>query len=342
MPHLKVIGIAGPGDPLANKETFETLRLVRDEFPAMTLCMSTNGLLLPEKIDEILNAGVAFLTVTVNAVDPNIGKHIYEYVFEGGVVLRGEEAARKLITKQLAGIEMISKCGVIIKVNTVVCPGVNDHHIPKIAERLRDFVYAMNLMPLIPVENTPFSHISPPDPNALNMLREVCEVHIPIQIRHCRQCRADSVGFLGLSCYTINDLLEKKQPAKELDYIAVRVALATSDGLYVDKQFGVTDTFWIYDVTPKSFRLVEKRNVRQYCFGKISSSSINDVIGRLRDCQVVICKHIGHKPRQELLAAGVEPQDFSGTIPEAIEKVVRKRFGQFVIEAVSSDLEVVA
>ena len=29
VPNLKVIGIAGPGDPLANEETFETLALVK-------------------------------------------------------------------------------------------------------------------------------------------------------------------------------------------------------------------------------------------------------------------------------------------------------------------------
>jgi MoaA/NifB/PqqE/SkfB family radical SAM enzyme len=333
MPYCKVIGIAGPGEPLANEETFETLRLVKDEFSDLILCLSTNGLLLPERVDDILNAGVKFLTVTVNAVDPEVAKRIYGYVVTDRV-LRGLEAAQTLIAKQQAGIEMIAKTGVIVKVNTVVCPGINDYHVPKIAEHLRDFASFMNLMPLIPVEGTPFSHITPPDPNTLNKLRELCEAHIP-QIRHCRQCRSDSIGFLGGSWHTVSELLKGKEQRANLDYIPIRVAVASTDGVYIDEQFGLTDTFWIYDVTPKSFRLVEKRNVRQYCFGKISSSSINDVIGKLRDCQLVICKHIGHKPRQELLAVGVEPQDFSGTIPEAIEKVVRERFGQFVREAVS-------
>ena len=33
-PIIKVIGIAGPGDPLANEETFETFGMVKKEFPA--------------------------------------------------------------------------------------------------------------------------------------------------------------------------------------------------------------------------------------------------------------------------------------------------------------------
>jgi nitrogen fixation protein NifB len=228
MPYLKVVGIAGPGEPLANKETFETLRLVKDEFSDLILCMSTNGLLLPERVDEILNAGVKFLTVTVNAVDPEVAERIYGYVVTDRV-LRGLEAAQTLIAKQQAGIETIAKTGVIVKVNTVVCPGINDYHVPKIAERLRDFASFMNLMPLIPVEGTPFSHITPPDPNTLSKLRELCEAYIP-QIRHCRQCRSDSIGFLGGSWHTVGELLKGKEQRANLDYMPIRVAVASTDG----------------------------------------------------------------------------------------------------------------
>ena len=69
-PIIKVIGIAGPGDPLANEETFETFRLVGEEFPHLIKCMSTNGLLLPEKIGLLDSLGLHSLTITINALDP--------------------------------------------------------------------------------------------------------------------------------------------------------------------------------------------------------------------------------------------------------------------------------
>ena len=53
VPNLKVLGIAGPGDPLANEETFETLALVKEKYPDLTLCVSTNGLALPEHADSL-------------------------------------------------------------------------------------------------------------------------------------------------------------------------------------------------------------------------------------------------------------------------------------------------
>ncbi len=65
---MKVVGIAGPGDPLANPKTFETFELVKKEFPEMHLCLSTNGLLLTEHLDRLVNLGVHSVTVTINAL----------------------------------------------------------------------------------------------------------------------------------------------------------------------------------------------------------------------------------------------------------------------------------
>jgi nitrogen fixation protein NifB len=72
-PYIKVIGIAGPGEPLANDETFETLRRLQEEFPNVIKCISTNGLLLPEKIDLLQKYNVGNVTVTLNAIDPETG-----------------------------------------------------------------------------------------------------------------------------------------------------------------------------------------------------------------------------------------------------------------------------
>jgi len=67
---LKVVGIAGPGDPLANPRTFETFRLIREKLPKMTRCLSTNGLRLAEMIGTLKELGLHSLTVTVNALAP--------------------------------------------------------------------------------------------------------------------------------------------------------------------------------------------------------------------------------------------------------------------------------
>src|SRR5512136_910805 len=40
--YIKVVGLAGPGERLANEEPFETLRKLNDEFPNVIKCISTN------------------------------------------------------------------------------------------------------------------------------------------------------------------------------------------------------------------------------------------------------------------------------------------------------------
>src|SRR5512143_2124171 len=74
-----VVGVAGPGDPLANAATFETLHQVHLEFPSLVKCISTNGLLLEMKLDQILSVGISAITVTVNAPDSEVGRQIYRW-----------------------------------------------------------------------------------------------------------------------------------------------------------------------------------------------------------------------------------------------------------------------
>ncbi len=59
IPQMTVLGIAGPGDPLANPgRTFDTFRMLSDQAPDIKLCVSTNGLALPDAVDELANQRV--------------------------------------------------------------------------------------------------------------------------------------------------------------------------------------------------------------------------------------------------------------------------------------------
>jgi len=45
-PDLRIVAISGPGEPLANIETFETLQGVLETHSKVRFCLSTNGTLL--------------------------------------------------------------------------------------------------------------------------------------------------------------------------------------------------------------------------------------------------------------------------------------------------------
>jgi nitrogen fixation protein NifB len=192
---LRVVGIAGPGDPLANPKTFETFERVRAAFPEMILCLSTNGLLLPEMIDKLVEHDIHSLTVTVNALTPETGARVYEWIRLNGQKLEGEEAAALLLAQQLRGVQLAAAAGLLVKVNHVCIPGVNDHETLELAVKVRGLgASMMNIMPVIPVGR--FKDIEPPSEATMEMVRNQAEL-ILSQARHCRQCRADAAGLVG-------------------------------------------------------------------------------------------------------------------------------------------------
>ncbi|UFS70282.1 radical SAM protein [Geomonas sp. RF6] len=194
-PIIKVIGIAGPGDPLFNPETFETFRMIDAEYPELLKCMSTNGLLLPEKMHLLKEIGLHSLTVTLNALDPRVGARIYSYVHHNGKTYTGEEGAEILVRNQLEGIRLAAELDMTIKINTVCIPGINEEEIPLISQKVKSLgAYVMNIMPLIPQAD--FAGILPPSPKRLEALRAANEKVIG-QFKHCNQCRADAVGLIG-------------------------------------------------------------------------------------------------------------------------------------------------
>ncbi|MDF2871782.1 MAG: nitrogenase molybdenum-iron protein alpha and beta chain [Anaerocolumna sp.] len=198
VPKLSVIGIAGPGDALANfEETKRTLTLIRQEDKEVTFCLSTNGLMLPQYAEELIALGVSHITVTMNAVDPKVGAKIYRHVNYMGNSYFGETAAAILMSNQMAGIKMLASRGIVCKVNIVMIKGVNDEHIPEVVSKVKELGAAItNIMQLIPVEGSVFEKLPLVNNQEIMAMRKKCGETMK-QMYHCKQCRADAIGALG-------------------------------------------------------------------------------------------------------------------------------------------------
>ncbi|HOI83776.1 MAG TPA: nitrogenase cofactor biosynthesis protein NifB [Campylobacterales bacterium] len=200
--NLSVVGIAGPGDALANpQKTFETLALVREHAPDLKLCLSTNGLKLPEFVEQIKEAGVDHITVTINTIDPKVGAQIYPWVYFEGKRYKGEEAAALLLSKQLEGIKKCVEAGILIKANSVLIPGVNEDDLPNVSKKLKELgVFLHNIMPLLsePEFGTYYGLNGVPSATEeqLAKAQEACGMDMSL-MTHCKQCRADAIGILG-------------------------------------------------------------------------------------------------------------------------------------------------
>jgi len=202
IPQMTVLGIAGPGDPLANPErTFETFRRLSAEAPDIKLCVSTNGLALPESVEELAKHNIDHVTITINCVDPEVGAKIYPWVFWENRRIKGVRGAKILIEQQQKGLEMLTERGILVKVNSVMIPGINDEHLQEVSRIVKSKgAFLHNVMPLIAEaeHGTFFGVMGQRGPNAkeLQALQDSCAGDMNM-MRHCRQCRADAVGLLG-------------------------------------------------------------------------------------------------------------------------------------------------
>ncbi|MGN1089557.1 MAG: radical SAM protein [Huintestinicola sp.] len=198
-PEIKVAGIAGPGDTLASDYALQTFKLIGEKYPELVKCMSTNGLLLAERADEVIAADIDSLTVTVNAVEPVIEAKLNGGIFYHGVHYTGVEAAEILIKNQLEGIKKVSSAGITIKVNTVLVPGINDGHIEEIAKTVSAAGASIyNIIPLIPQHE--LKDCRAPSCLEIDGARQKAEPYIDV-FRHCQRCRADAVGIPGETDY---------------------------------------------------------------------------------------------------------------------------------------------
>jgi nitrogen fixation protein NifB len=194
-PQITVAGIAGPGDTLASEHALETFRLIHRKYPDLINCLSTNGLLLERRAAELWGLGVGTVTVTVNAVDPLILERICAGILLDGRSYEGAEAASLLIEAQKRGIRKAADLGMLVKINTVLIPGVNDTHIGKIAGTAANLGAGIcNIIPLIP--QFEFAGFPAPDCIELARAREAAERYLPV-FRHCQHCRADAAGIPG-------------------------------------------------------------------------------------------------------------------------------------------------
>ena len=199
--NLSVVGIAGPGEALANFDNVrKSVKLIKQFDPKTTFCLSTNGLMLPFYANELIDLGFSNITITINTVLPEVAAKIYRDVNYLGENFKGIKAGEVIINNQLDGLRFLSMHGIVCKVNLVLIKGINDFCVEDTVRKVKDLgAYITNIMPMIPVKGSVFENFSPVNQLELKEIRDKCG-SIMKQMYHCRQCRADAIGTLDKDC----------------------------------------------------------------------------------------------------------------------------------------------
>ena len=329
-PETAVAGIAGPGDPFANPaETLETLCLVRERFPELLLCVATNGLAIGPHIDELARLKVSHVTVTVCAVDPEIGAEIYAWARDGRQPLRGEAAAALLIERQFDAIGRLSERGILVKVNSILVPGVNDAHIPVIADAVASLgAGIMNVMPMVRVGGSAFEDIEPPDAMTVARVRLQSGLKLP-QMSHCARCRADAAGIIGeepsaelatlMQHYAHTSLHPEETEARPY------VAVASMEGVLVNQHLGEADRFLVYEPRPGVEGAYQLKEIRMAPPAGGGADRWTELAGQLKDCRALLAAAAGPMPMGVLTQAGVKVVEMEGFIEEGLRAVYGNR-----------------
>jgi nitrogenase molybdenum-iron protein alpha/beta subunit/MoaA/NifB/PqqE/SkfB family radical SAM enzyme len=322
--NLSVVGIAGPGDALANFDaTRETLKRIREIDPQVTFCLSTNGLMLPLYAQELIDLGVSHVTVTVNTVDPEIGSKIYKHIDYLGARFTGLAAASILLANQLSGLRYLTSRGVICKVNAVLLKGINEQHIEAVVIKVKELgVYISNIMQLIPVKGSAFENLELVSNKEIAAIREKCAPELR-QMYHCRQCRADAVGTLD-DDQSLNFRSPCRSAAFKSSDKVKKYAVASKSGILVDQHFGHTSEFYIYESDGAKVKSLEKRLVKNYCTGSEECDdkkpAMDSILAAVSDCSGVIAVRTGDSPTRKLEGLGIAVISTYDRIEDAVLK----------------------
>jgi nitrogen fixation protein NifB len=324
IPNLAVIGIAGPGDPFANPdETMETLTLVRDRFPDKLLCISTNGLNVLDYVPRLAELKVSHVTVTLNAVDPVVGAKVYEWVHFNRKTYFGEDGAWLLLQRQTEALRAIKRHGITVKINTVVVPRVNEHHVADVARYAAGLgADLQNCIPLIPVKGTPFGVLYEPSADDMRSVRSRTSPFLP-QMSHCARCRADAAGLLAApaaASAAAPTLLRSGESAPLVD--GKYVAVATTDGVRIDVHLGQANHLWIYRLEDGKAVLVEQRSVA-HC--RESEDRWNALADTLADCGAILVAALGQAPHKALRRRGFYVEAVEGSVDELVTSLLSRR-----------------
>lgn len=307
-----IVGITGPGDPLAVPEpTIRTLRMVRDKFPDMDLCLTSIGIGLDLYAPELAEIGVSHVTLLVDAVDPAVAEKLYAWIRPGRKTVVLSEAAKVLAEEQKNAVVALKKAGITVKINTTVYPGYNAGHVEEIASTMSTL--GADIMAVVPFwpgdDETEFP--ARPDMELLATVRDRAARHIHL-MPAWEECGEAMIGLNkpGKDNGAPSMVLPKPTEARP------NVAVVSSTGMDVDLHLGHAHKVLIYG--PREDGLNCLLDTREAPEPGMGSSRWEELSKLLSDCFVLLTASAGQSPREILSRNGlsvlITDGEISGTV----------------------------
>lgn len=295
---IDVVGITGPGDPLAVPEpTIRTLRLVRDKYPDLSLCLTTLGLGGEMYAPELADIGLSHVTVLVDAVSADVAEKLYAWIRPSTKTVPLPDAVQVLIDEQAKAIAAFKRAGITVKVNTTVYPGINAGHVEEVAAAMAALgADIMGVVPFTPsgdAEGLPAATT----PELLSAVRDRAALHMEL-MPGWDECGEDIVG-LDKPTEGAAQVSVLPKPTKDRPNVAV----VSSNGMDVDLHLGHAVKVLIYGPREDGLAcLLETRDAPEPGSGSARWSQLAKL---LDDCFVLLTASAGDRPRDILSRKGL-------------------------------------
>jgi nitrogen fixation protein NifB len=317
---IAMVAVCGPGDPLASpEETLAALRLVRQTYPGLSLCIGVNGIGGEPVAKDLADVGLDHVTLYVNAVDPAVAAKLYQWIRPSKRTLPVQEAAVLLVEEQKKSLVAFKEAGLTVKVDITIFPGLNEEHALDVAKAMADLgADCLELTPCAPVpasENGP--GIEAPDAETLERLRKAATAYLPVTTAP-DACSAGGVVALQqdagpkVSGEDFLNLLPK--PDAQRPYVAV----ASTNGFEINEHLGRAQRFLIYGPKDGMVSLLDARPGPLPGSGDERWETLAD---SLPDCKLLLVEHAGQNPEQVLAHRGIRIVRVSGNIESIVDSI---------------------
>lgn len=280
---VDLVELCGPGDPLASAETtLAAAHQVRARHPQLPIALRTLGCGAARLAGEIAQAGISYVELLVDAVSAEIYEKIYAWIRPGLRTLPIREATELLVREQRHAVSALKFRDLKVVVVTTLYPGINIHHVPRIAASMR--VLGADGLALVPYQPAPDAEVALDDGDQPSQRVDLEKMKIALPL--------------------VSPLLGKKGATEDLPSLPpptstrTRVAVASSKGSSVDLHLGQADTFLIYELGDGNQpRQVERRAAPPSGGGDGRWLKLSEVLG---DCFAVVVAAAGQSPRRLL------------------------------------------
>lgn len=132
---LRKVRLTG-GEPLVRKEAVKLVKSLSEVADDLKIVMTTNGILLNDRAEELKDAGISEINVSLDTLRSATFMSI-----------TGTDA----LSKALSGIEAAIHAGIPVKLNCVPLRGINDEDLIPLAEYAADLGIPLRFIELMPI-----------------------------------------------------------------------------------------------------------------------------------------------------------------------------------------------